>query len=185
MKKILFFALFFCALFFAEAQNNTDSINHFYYWITPLKATVYYKNDSAYTGMLTEISDRIMALLPLQSTDSVASRVIIPITDIQKVKVKRHAAQLGMVYGGGAGFVLGGLSAVIINIASGDSQNNDGSFILGGIIGAVPGVLAGAFIGGIVTRGGFTINSNIERARKLGKVLDRRDKTLNNAINVR
>ncbi len=178
MKKISLLIASLLFIVITHAHNNNDTSSHFYYRLFPMKATIYYKGDSIYTGMLTEISDSIIALFPISSDKNRASRIIIPIADIQKVRFKRHAAELGFIYGAGSGFIVGGIAGVVIDVSSGTSSNNDGAFTVGGIIGAIPGGLVGIVIGSAFTRGVFKLNGNKEKAIKLGKILNRRQKTL-------
>ena len=178
MKKISLLIISLSFVSIAYSQNNNDTSSHFYYRLLPMKATVYYKGDSTYTGMLTEISDSIIALLPISSDNRNAAPIIIPIADIQKVRFKRHAAELGFIYGAGSGFIVGGIAGVVIDVASGTSSKNDGAFIVGGIVGAIPGGIVGIVFGSAFTRGVFRINGNKEKAGKLGKILERRQETL-------
>lgn len=175
MKKKFLFIITICAFFIGKAQVDGNTTDHFHYSFTPVKARVYVNKRSSYRGVLTEISDTAISMICLQSRDS-GTYLTIAVKDIRRIRVKRNALMIGSVYGGGSGFLLGGLMG--LGAFTDKIIKPESAFLAGGIIGLIPGMIAGAGIGSVTVKGRFRIKGNKGKINKLGKILTRRDKLL-------
>jgi hypothetical protein len=105
------------------------------------------------------------------STDS--QYTSIPIQEIKKIKIKRHAVGMGMTEGaaitGLIGYGLGYIFYEHDNSISDEEnkENQQGKGLLGALIGLAPGAIIGGIVGGISTKRNFTIDGNKENIRKM------------------
>lgn len=178
MRKLVLIKILLYFQIFASAQSTADTEKNFYYsLLPPEKATVYYKGDSSLIGMLSEISDTAVVLFSLEPKDNAYKRIV-TIIDIKKIKVQRHGVMLGVTYGAGTGFILGGIAGAVIDANSPGPSDASAAFTVGGIMGAIPLGIIGGLGGGIFTKHTFRIKGNPEKLRKLEKILIRSQKVL-------
>ena len=182
MRLVLIIFFLFNYIFSSgqEPVSTFTKLNFEFNWSKPIKSKIYTIKGNAFTAAITKITDRLVIYSVKDGIDNQTGVDTIPVSDIDKMKIKRKAIENGMLIGatvgGAAGYGIGHIS--YNDDASASYEDNqdrrEGQAILGAIVGAVPGALVGGMIGGIFTKRVFEINGNPENILRLVNLLGRK-----------